>query len=507
MSDEIVLIQNLFYEIRGQKVMLDSDLAKLYQVETRVLNQAVKRNLKRFPPDFMFRLTAEEVLNMSSQNVTTSTRPTSAPPFAFTEQGVAMLSGVLKSDIAIAANISIMRAFVQVRQYLLASVTVSAELNELRAKVDLLQLQQEENLGAVNDLSEDVRQEIDNLYLAIAELSSRLEEKKNEPRPKIGFQQNMDKLLLFFQFNGRIRPGGLEGLPEDGSEGHGNCKQHGHDKDPPVALEPVNEVFEVFLGRIDGDWNADDASNPHHDHVLTDRATRFRFYRSSKHLPDGDVAGLFIGIIGAHGYQAQQGDDNGQEHKNLHQTHVVAGRFPGLSDILVNPEGQVVFNLLVLDVVIVSLHDLRFRRFPVRGGFHDQSGERNVLRTHQRNNGIIFFTNIGVVGRERFENAGYLFAALCPSAQRAADVMIVRIETGSDKTLVREPDTIELWCMEILQNLKSEHRESSTVHPDQFVKDVLTIPGGAVLAHIDTAGHSRTSSDPSHARKRLKGIF
>ena len=145
MSDEIVLIQNLIYEIRGQKVMLDSDLAKLYQVETRVLNQAVKRNLKRFPPDFMFQLTAEEVLNMSSQNVMTSTRPTSARPFAFTEQGVAMLSGVLKSDIA------------------------------------------------VNDLSKDMRQEIDNLYLAIAELSSRLEEKKNEPRPKIGFQQNMDK--------------------------------------------------------------------------------------------------------------------------------------------------------------------------------------------------------------------------------------------------------------------------------------------------------------------------
>ena len=144
MSDEIVLIQNLIYEIRGQKVMLDSDLAKLYQVETRVLNQAVKRNLKRFPPDFMFQLTAEEVLNMSSQNVTTSTRPTSAPPFAFTEQGVAMLSGVLKSDIAI------------------------------------------------NDLSEDMRQEIDNLYLAIAELSSRLEEKKNEPKRIIGFQQNME---------------------------------------------------------------------------------------------------------------------------------------------------------------------------------------------------------------------------------------------------------------------------------------------------------------------------
>ena len=103
-----------------------------------------------------------------------------------------MLSGVLKSDIAIEANIAIMRAFVQVRQYLLAAATVSSELKELRAKVDLLQQQQEENLGAVNDLSEDVRGEIDNLYLAIAELSTRWVEKKNEPRPKIGFQQNID---------------------------------------------------------------------------------------------------------------------------------------------------------------------------------------------------------------------------------------------------------------------------------------------------------------------------
>ena len=193
MSDEIVLIQNLIYEIRGQKVMLDSDLAKLYQVETKVLNQAVKRNLKRFPSDFMFQLTTEEVLENRSQFVTASKRNVSTPPFAFTEQGVAMLSGVLKSDIAIAANIAIMRAFVQVRQFLLATASVSSELKELRAKVDLLALQREEDLGAVNDLSEDVRKEIDNLYLAIAELSTRLEEKKNEPRSKIGFQQNMDK--------------------------------------------------------------------------------------------------------------------------------------------------------------------------------------------------------------------------------------------------------------------------------------------------------------------------
>ena len=188
MSDELVLVQDLIHEIRGKKVMLDFDLARLYHVETRELNQAVKRNIKRFPQDFMFQLTVEEVLNMSSQFVISSSRKTSAPPFAFTEQGVAMLSGVLKSDIAIAANIAIMRAFVKVREYLLAASSVSAELRELRARVDLLQIQQEENLGAVNDLSEDVRRDIDSLCIAIGQLAERIEEKKNTPTPRIGFK-------------------------------------------------------------------------------------------------------------------------------------------------------------------------------------------------------------------------------------------------------------------------------------------------------------------------------
>ena len=192
MSEELTIVQNLIYEIRGQNVMLDFDLARLYQVETKALNQAVKRNLKRFPSDFMFQLTEEEWLTNSSQIVMTSNRPKSALPYAFTEQGVAMLASVLKSPIAVAASISIMRAFVQVRQYLLTSASMTAELKELRAKVDLLAMQQEENLGAVNNLSEDVRQDIDNLYLAIGELSSRMEEKKHEPRRKIGFRQNME---------------------------------------------------------------------------------------------------------------------------------------------------------------------------------------------------------------------------------------------------------------------------------------------------------------------------
>ena len=196
-----MVVQNLIYEIRGLKVMLDSDLARLYGIETRELKQAVRRNIKRFPADFMIELDLEEYHAMvacsRSQIVTLDKKGRGSnvkyKPFVFTELGVAMLSSVLNSETAIQANIGIMRAFSQVRQYLMAASTVSAEVKELRAKVDLLALQREEDLGIVNDLSEDVRKDIDNLYLAIAELSSRLEEKKSEPRPKIGFQQNIGK--------------------------------------------------------------------------------------------------------------------------------------------------------------------------------------------------------------------------------------------------------------------------------------------------------------------------
>ena len=190
----MILVQNLIHEIRGIKVMLDVDLARLYHIETKALKQAVRRNMERFPEDFMFTLSQDEFnslkINIRSQFVTLEEGRGKYPkyaPFAFTEQGVAMLSSVLKSDVAIAANIAIMRAFVQVREYLMAASSVSAELKELRAKVDLLAMQQEEDLGALNDLSEDVRQDIDNLYLAIAELSSKIEERKQAPRKPIGF--------------------------------------------------------------------------------------------------------------------------------------------------------------------------------------------------------------------------------------------------------------------------------------------------------------------------------
>ena len=104
MGDELILVQNLIHEIRSKRVMLDFDLAKLYHVKTGELNQAVKRNAKRFPSDFMFQLDNKEFTSLKSQIVTSNRGGIIRPPFAFTEQGVAMLSGVLHSDVAIAAN-------------------------------------------------------------------------------------------------------------------------------------------------------------------------------------------------------------------------------------------------------------------------------------------------------------------------------------------------------------------------------------------------------------------
>ena len=185
-THEITPIQSKIYEIRGQRVMLDFDLAALYQVETRVLNQAVKRNIKRFPEDFMFQLNSLEFENLKSQIVTSSWGGTRKLPYAFTEQGVAMLAGLLNSDIAINANIAIMRAFVAMRNYITTTSTVTAELAELRAKLALLERNDEDNAEAINDLSEDMRKELDNLYLAIAELSVK-KAKTEEPRRPIGF--------------------------------------------------------------------------------------------------------------------------------------------------------------------------------------------------------------------------------------------------------------------------------------------------------------------------------
>jgi hypothetical protein len=129
---ELELIKRSILEIRGKKVMLDMDLATIYEVETRVLKQAVRRNLDRFPDDFMFELTFEEMNNLVSQFVIpTLNHFGGAKPFAFTEQGVAMLSSVLKSKKAIQMNIAIMRAFVLMRQFALTYQELSEQLKDL----------------------------------------------------------------------------------------------------------------------------------------------------------------------------------------------------------------------------------------------------------------------------------------------------------------------------------------------------------------------------------------
>lgn len=184
---ELTQIQSKIYEIRGQRVMLDRDLAELYQVTTSALNQAVKRNNKRFPPYFMFQLTNQEFANLKSQIVTSSWGGVRKMPYAFTEQGVAMLSGLLNSDVAINANIAIMRAFVAMRNYIMTTTTVTAELSEIRARLALLEQTGKDNAEAISDLSEDMRHEIDTIYDAIAALSVKIP-KANTERQSIGFK-------------------------------------------------------------------------------------------------------------------------------------------------------------------------------------------------------------------------------------------------------------------------------------------------------------------------------
>jgi len=131
---ELEQIKHSIHEIRGKKVMLDIDLAKLYEVETRVLKQAVRRNMERFPEDFMFELTEDEIHNLTSHFVISRWGGQRYKPFAFTEQGIAMLSSVLKSKTAIQINISVMRAFVMIREFALTYQELNEKLIELEKK-------------------------------------------------------------------------------------------------------------------------------------------------------------------------------------------------------------------------------------------------------------------------------------------------------------------------------------------------------------------------------------
>lgn len=179
-------IQNRIYEIRGENVMLDKDLATLYEIETKSLNLAVKRNIKRFPRDFMFQLTKEEFDDLRFQIETTENdKPlrlqnetskkgrggTRYLPYAFREQGVAMLSGILNSDKAIAMNIAIMRAFVEIRRILIQETDLRIQLNEIRERLG----EHDTQLNAIYDAMENL-------------LDEKAAQKKFEERKRVGFK-------------------------------------------------------------------------------------------------------------------------------------------------------------------------------------------------------------------------------------------------------------------------------------------------------------------------------
>jgi len=156
-------ITDLIYTIRGKQVMLDSDLAGLYQVETRVFNQAVKRNSNRFPEQFRFQLTEEEFKNLRSQIVISSESNTHGGrrymPYVFTEQGIAMLSVVLKSDIAVEVSIKIMNSFVEMRNFLISNKEMFARLD----RIELKQLETDKKLEEIFnyiDANKEVKQNI-----------------------------------------------------------------------------------------------------------------------------------------------------------------------------------------------------------------------------------------------------------------------------------------------------------------------------------------------------------
>ena len=214
MSD-LILIQRKIFEIRGQRVMLDRDLAALYQVETKRLNQQVQRNIERFPDDFMFQLTKEEFESLRSQIATSndSLRSQSVTidtdsdglksqfatsngrgglrylPYAFTEHGVVMLASLLRSDIAVTMSVQITRAFVAMRQTIAALATTATKVELLNEKVERLNMYIEEVLHDQNDINEDISMQLELINQSLAELQAK---PKDTPRRRIGFNVDDD---------------------------------------------------------------------------------------------------------------------------------------------------------------------------------------------------------------------------------------------------------------------------------------------------------------------------
>lgn len=229
-NSDIEVIKHRIYEVRGMRVMLDRDLAELYGVETKVLNQAVKRNIERFPEDFMFKLNKSEWVFLRSQFVTLKESALSADtedvdvvetslrsqfvtlnndengmssqfvmtngrgqhskylPYAFTELGIAMLSSVLRSETAIQVNINIMRAFVAIRHAVSAWQGVNLKVEQLSHKVDSLNARVDEILHEQNDNNMEMAVQIE----AINNALDQLREQPAKPRKKIGYKQNKE---------------------------------------------------------------------------------------------------------------------------------------------------------------------------------------------------------------------------------------------------------------------------------------------------------------------------
>lgn len=208
MANEIIIAENTslvqtikgrIFSIRNQKVMLDRDLASIYGVETRTLNQAVKRNLDRFPSDFMFQLTPQEwnevsvASNISSQTVMTSPqkRPKSAMPYAFTEHGAVMLASILRSPSAVQMSVMVTRAFIAMRQAISTMLSVDLKVEQISHKVDQLNAYVEEILHDQNDINQQQDEINAEVALQIEAINDALDELRSNPQPqrkRIGFK-------------------------------------------------------------------------------------------------------------------------------------------------------------------------------------------------------------------------------------------------------------------------------------------------------------------------------
>lgn len=189
-------IKDVIYEVRGLRVMLDSDLAELYEIEVSQLKRQVRRNIDRFPGDFMFELTRKEYDSIRCQNGTIKNgrgQHSKYLPFAFTEEGVAMLSGMLKSKTAVQVNINIMRAFVAIRHAVASMHLSDLRYEQLSHKVDQLNAYVDEILHDQNDINEQQDQTNNEIALqieAINEALDKLRQQESKPRKRIGFKQN-----------------------------------------------------------------------------------------------------------------------------------------------------------------------------------------------------------------------------------------------------------------------------------------------------------------------------